>query len=244
MPTRRKQTYAECVAERRCPCCHLLHGPDEKFKLCEHCRILHKKRLIARMAKGGCRHCKARATHRDLCEKHHEQGKLANKKRMEFRRANGLCQECGASASKARCEKCAALRSEATKRRRKKLRRAGLCTSCEEPAVPDRSLCPKCAEKSVKKERLRHLDPARRADQRARSAARKVAYTAAGLCNACGKRPPREDRKVCKRCGDRSREGACIAATKERAQRLLAQNKKNPAHTARDPAGFRKFRKV
>jgi len=244
MPARRKQTYAECVAERRCPCCHLLHGPDEKFKLCESCRFLYKKRLIARMARGCCRRCKAKATHRDMCEKHYEQGRRANKKRNDFRRKNRLCQRCAAPAQKSHCDKCNEERAEITKRRRQRLRKANRCTNCAQPAVPERSLCPECAEKWAVKEAARQRDPERRADQRARAAARKLAYAAAGLCNSCGKVPPVEDRKRCKRCADRSLEATRITAAKARTQRLLTQNKKNPAHSHLPPGALRKLLKA
>lgn len=244
MPSRRKQTYAECVADRRCPSCHLLLVPEEQFKLCEKCRLLHKQRLIARMKNGCCRRCKKPATHRDLCEKHYEQSRRENKKRREFRRRNSLCQRCRAPAEKSHCEKCAEARAEVTKRRRRKLRKAGLCTNCAAPAIPDRSLCPECSERWAAKEAKRQADPERRAAQRARAAARKLAYAAAGLCNSCGKTPPKKNRKRCGRCAERSLEGARIAATKKRTQRLLAENQKNPAHSRLDPSALRKLMKV
>jgi len=236
-----KQTYAECVAEGRCPSCHLMLGADEECRLCSKCRLLHKQRLIARVNRGLCRRCANRATCGMLCSPCAEKDRLRSAERQSKLREAGLCQRCSKPAEKSHCAACSDVRAVLTKRRRQRLLAENLCVNCTAPAIPDRTLCPECAEKWAAKEARRQEDPKRRSDQRARAAQRKRDYAAIDRCNACGKCPPVEGKKLCERCAERSRVGARIAALKKRTKRLAAANKPNPAISSLDPGGIRKL---
>jgi len=244
MPTRRKQTYAECVAEGRCPGCHRLLGPEEEFKSCDACRNRAKQSRLARAKRGLCKSCSNKAIRANYCSEHLKNACQYGKKRREQRRDAGRCQRCNVPASKSYCEDCAAKQAVVFARRRTKLLASGRCTACAEPAIPKRTLCPSCAERWATKSREREQHPARRQEQRTRAAQRKVAWVADGLCGGCGQRAPLPGRKRCGVCAERSRIARSIRMLRKRTQYLLAENKRNPAHSALDPSALRKLRKV
>lgn len=241
MHPHRNLSYAECVAARRCPSCTRRLQPDYEFKLCDICRAQRKKRTIERIRNGQCRRCPAKATHKTVCEKHHQSEIVRSKKRQAKLRAAGLCIRCLAPAKKALCVKCAGEQSARSKRKRKLLRKLSLCTECFAPAIPSMSLCPECREDVAARDAKRQADPVKREAQRQRSAARRRSYAAAGVCTACGKTKPKPGQKRCKKCNDRNREAQRIRALLKRTQKLAAENKPNPAVTTIGPQLLRKL---
>ena len=105
-------------------------------------------------------------------------------------------------------------------RRRAAERRAlGMCPKCgKHPPAPGRSMCESCLEKGRKAERARYArgkaggtpyggrDPeSRRRMARERSKRRRRERVEAGLCTACGERPPVEGGTVCETCREARR---------------------------------------
>ncbi len=105
-------------------------------------------------------------------------------------------------------------------RRRAADRRAqGLCPKCgKHPPAPDRSLCTSCSERGRAAERARYArqkaagDPyggkkpeSRRRMARERNKRRRRERREAGLCTACGERPPACDGAVCESCREARR---------------------------------------
>lgn len=136
-------------------------------------------------------------------------------------RAAGLCQECGEPANgKGRCEKhLAAMRAYSARKRQQRIS-AGLCTECgTRKPVKGSPYCRKHRAYYIEASRRWYRDggtcrphgarvcekcaAVRRQDERANYRSRRAARKAAGLCLACGDRPPgkRSDGLEWKTCG-------------------------------------------
>lgn len=106
-----------------------------------------------------------------------------HKKYQKIRKLHGLCNTgCGRprEQDRASCSPCLVKAKTNSKARVERLKQMGLCTSCSEPAAPDRLKCIKCLE----------LDKQRRDRRKAN-----------GLCNGCTAVLPHDTTTIyCDRC--------------------------------------------
>ena len=107
---------------------------------------------------------------------------------------------------------------------RERYRAAGLCSQCgRDRDRPNRLTCAKCRRRLADAQsRFRRAHPGRRdaanVAHRARLAARRREFTAAGLCAECGGDRDRADRMACARC----RRGAADRQDRYRRRRQSA----------------------
>src|SRR5262245_25522497 len=75
-----------------------------------------------------------------------------SKETYEKRRKEGLCVQCGKDAGgKSLCESCDQLNRANRARREEKRKAAGLCVNHgDRPAIPGKTICKECSEKSTK----------------------------------------------------------------------------------------------
>ncbi|MDE0616099.1 MAG: hypothetical protein OXH87_00760 [Rhodospirillaceae bacterium] len=194
-------------------------------------RARFHRRVAARRAAGLCLRCGKvpPAPERTLCESCNDKQNRASRARDARLRAEG----------KPRRDPAKAKLYESERRRRVYAERvaARLCTKCgRTEAVPERTTCEPCAEKSRARDRARHAraraeglpyggrDPeAKRKSGRASSRRRAEARQAAGLCIRCGHNPPEEGRSMCEPCRDSRREAARARHRQRRAAGLCVK---------------------
>lgn len=185
------------------------------------------KKAKARPGKAQCEACAA-ATAVD--------GAARSKRRYVWLREHGFCTLCGhekALEGMSVCTVCrersnayaAKSRGKATPKRkeyRKQYDRElrewysehGLCTKCgREHAEPGLKTCKKCLD--AYRRRYARDTPAG-AEIRQKERDRRAQREAEGLCKECGKRPPEEGRKMCRRCLNMRAEVARVARIRKR----------------------------
>ena len=219
--TTERRAQGLCVTCGKCP-------PAPGRSRCEPCaakkrpaeRARHRRRSAARIAAGLCPKCGKRppAPHRSQCEPCLEKDRAAGRARDARLRAAGVPRR---DPGRAR-----AYERERVRRQAERRRAAGLCPSCgTAPAVAGRALCEPCAGKRRAQERARYEAgraagklyggkpaEAKRRASRARSRRRDRARRAAGLCTACGGRPPVDGRATCAPCReDRKHAAYCTS---------------------------------
>ena len=178
-----------------------------------HDRARYRKRTAERLAAGRCPKCGKRppSPGRSLCMTCAEKARVAGRARDARLRAAGKPRR---DRKKAR----AAERSRYCRQLAERVAR-GDCTKCgQAPAASGRRWCEPCTVKRREAERVRYHEarlagkpyggkPVHRKRRTARIAGekRRKARRSAGLCTACGRRPPVDGRATCQTCRERRR---------------------------------------
>ena len=173
----------------------------------------YHRRTAERRAKGLCLKCGKRppAPERSQCGPCLEKDAAAGRARDARLRAAGI--------PRRDRERATAYERERSRREAEQRRAAGLCVRCgKSPAVEGRTMCEPCAEERRTRERAKYAKAkaagklyggrnveTRRRLGREKSARRRAARLAAGLCTSCGKRPSAEDGTTCEPCREARR---------------------------------------
>ena len=218
------QRYHRRTAERRAKGLCLKCGkrpPAPHRTQCEPCSekrrpadlARYHRRTAERIAEGLCPACGKRppAPERSQCGPCLEKDAAAGRARDARLRAAGI--------PRRDPEKARAADRERRHRQTAERRAAGLCPECgKAPPEPGRTVCGPCGEERRMAERARyakgkaagklyggHNVETKRRLGREKSARRRAARLAAGLCTSCGKRPSAEDGTQCEPCREARR---------------------------------------
>ena len=218
------ERYHRRTAERRAKGLCLKCGkrpPAPHRSQCEPCiekrrpadLARYHQRTAERVARGLCPKCGNRPPEpgRSQCGPCLEKDAAAGRARDARLRAAGK--------PRRELEKARVADRERRRRQTAERREAGLCPECgKAPPAPESSLCAPCGEERRAAQRARYARgkaegklyggrkvETRRRIGRERSAKRRAARLAAGLCTSCGERPSAEDGTRCEPCREARR---------------------------------------